>query len=209
VKALQHKIPDAAREAYLKGVELHREGDLDRALTEYGRALRSYPKYLEALTDIGTIFLLYNRPQSALSFLRRAQEIDDRNPVVNVNIAVAHAEQGEYDEAMKLLKKVLQLEPRTASAQFLLGKIFYLQKKYEPAETYTRQALENDPARLDAWLLIVNINLEQRRYTEAREGLERIRDAVSDQMVRSFIDLKLSELGRSHQAHSASPVSER
>src|SRR5262245_10075505 len=40
VKALQQKVPDAARDAYMRAVELHREGKLDEALIEYGKALR-------------------------------------------------------------------------------------------------------------------------------------------------------------------------
>src|SRR5207247_2708255 len=84
VKALQQKIPDAARDAYLKGVDLHREGHLDEALMEYGKALRDFPYYVQALSDLGSIFILFNRPESALTFLRRAQEIDDCHLAVNL-----------------------------------------------------------------------------------------------------------------------------
>src|SRR4029453_14156931 len=104
-KTLQKRIPDAAKEAYLRGVDLHWQGELDKALIEYGRALRAYPQYMEALTDIGTIFLLYNRPEAALHFLRRAQDIDDSNSIINMNIAVALTEQNDYANATKLLKK--------------------------------------------------------------------------------------------------------
>ena len=114
---LQQKVPAAAREAYLKAVDFHREGKLEAAMIEYGKALRSYPRYLEGLIDIGTIFLLYNRPDSALAFLRRAQDIYAGNPLVDFNIAVALAEQGDYGGALKLCKDILKREPRTASAQ--------------------------------------------------------------------------------------------
>src|SRR5207244_2037967 len=68
VKTLQRKIPEAATEAYLKGVDLHREGRLEEALMEYGKALRLYPNYVQALSDLGSIFILFNRPESALTF---------------------------------------------------------------------------------------------------------------------------------------------
>src|SRR5213594_1449027 len=138
VKALQQKIPDAARDAYLKGVDLHREGHLDEALMEYGKALRAYPNYVEALSDLGSIFILYNRPESALTFLRRAQELDGGNIIINLNIAIALTEQGNYPEATKLLKKVLSTNPRVALAQYYLAKISYIQKKYDRAEEYVR-----------------------------------------------------------------------
>jgi tetratricopeptide (TPR) repeat protein len=168
---------------------------LDAALFQYGKALRSYPKYLEALTDIGSILLLYNRPVAALTFLRRAQDVDPCNSIINMNIAVALAEQGDYGGATKLLKKILQDDPRMAQAHYLAGKIQYLQKKYELAETFARQALYNDPKLLDAWLLIANMSLEQQRFNDARIALQHIRDVVSNQMVSEFIDEQLSALG--------------
>src|SRR5262245_22483840 len=127
-KVSQQNIPAKAMDAYLRGVTLHKEGKLEEALIEYGTALRKYPRYLDALTDAATIVLLYNRPESALSFLLRAQSIDDSNPIINLNIAVALTEQGDYNGALKLLKNILGSEPRIAVAQVASAKIYYLQK---------------------------------------------------------------------------------
>jgi tetratricopeptide (TPR) repeat protein len=195
VKVLQQKIPDAAREAYLKGVELHREGNLDAALIEYGRALRSYPQFLPALTDIGTIFLLYNRPESALSFLRRAADVDDSNPIINLNIAIALSEQSDYNGATKLLKKILQRDPRMALAQLALARIYIRDKKWDEAENYVRRALENDPKLLDGWLLLVDLSLEQKKFDQAREGLRHVRETIGNRQVTQFIDEQLLALG--------------
>jgi len=195
VKTLQEKVPEAARDAYLKAVELHRQGQLEPALIEYGRALRSYPQYLEALTDIGTIFLLYNRPEAAMTFLRRARDVDESNPIINFNIAVALTEQGQYNEALKLLKDVLHREPQMAMAEYLIGKIHYIQKKYDLAEKSIQQAVEKDPFLLDAWVLMINIGLERKDYDQAREALQRVRETINNRMVTKFIDEQLSTLG--------------
>jgi tetratricopeptide (TPR) repeat protein len=195
VKALQRRVPDTAREAYMRGVELHREGRLDEALAAYGTAIRVYPEYLEALTDIGSIFLLYNRPNSALAFLNRAKDIDANNSVVNVNIAVASTELGDYDGALKMLKTVLQHEPRLAHAQYAVAKIQYLRKKYDQAETYLRKALENDSALLDAWVLMIEVSTELKKYDQARDALQHVRDAAGNRSLAKFIDEQLSALG--------------
>jgi tetratricopeptide (TPR) repeat protein len=194
-KTLQQKIPDAARDAYLRAVELHRDGKLDKALIEYGAAIRAYPKYLEALTDIGSIFLLFNRPDSALAFLRRAEEVDDCNPIINLNIAVALTEQSDYGGAQKMLKKVLQSEPRLAIAQFLNAQISYLQKKYDQAGEHVRAALASDPKLLDAWLLRIEISLKQQDHNDVRESLLHIREVTGSALVTEFIDQQLLALG--------------
>jgi tetratricopeptide (TPR) repeat protein len=196
VKTLQEKIPNEARDAYMKGVELHREGHLEEALMEYGRALRSCPNYVSALGDLGTIFILYNRPESALTFLRRAQEIDDTNLIINLNIAIAMTEQRDYSNAMKLFKKVLSANPRLALADYHLARIYYLQKKYEEAEEHVRRAVENAPHMLEASMLLIDVSLQEKKYDQARDALLQIRQAMDkNKMISSFIDEQLSTLG--------------
>jgi len=195
VKTLQEKIPDAAKNAYMKGVELHRDGHLEEALMQYGKALRTYPDYVSALGDLGTIFILYNRPESALTFLRRAHEIDDCNLVINLNIAIALTEQADYSNAMKLFKKVLSTNPRLALAEYYVAKVDYLQKKYEEAEVSVKQALQDDPRLLEASLLLINISMQEKKYGQARDALVQIRQAMSNKMISAFIDEQLSALG--------------
>jgi tetratricopeptide (TPR) repeat protein len=195
VQKLQQKVPDAARDAYLKGVELHREGRLEEAMVEYGKALRTYPNYAEALSDLATIFILYNRPESALTFLRRAQDLDDSNVVINLNVAIALTEQADYGGAMKVLKKMLHDNPQMALAHFYIGKIHWAQKKYAEAQAAAERATAMDPELLDAWLLAVNASLEQKKYDQAREGLTHIRQSINNGKVTAFIDEQLSTLG--------------
>jgi len=195
VKVLQQKVPSAAQEAYKTAVELHREGKLNEALIQYGKAIRNYPQYIDALTDIGTVFLLYNRPESALAFLRRAQAVDDSNVIINFNIAVALTEQGDYGGALKLIKEILRTEPRMAWAHYFSAKIEYMQKKYDEAEKHVREAIENDPGLVDALALMIDISTQQKKYDQAREALERLRATMNNQMVTKFINEQLSELG--------------
>jgi len=195
VKTLQRKIPEAATEAYVKGVDLHRDGRLEEALMEYGKALRLYPNYVQALSDLGSIFILFKRPESALTFLRRAHDLDDCNLVVNLNIAIALTEQGSYSDAMKLFKKILSTNPRMALAQYYMAKVDYLQKKYTDAEEYATQAVENDPHLLDASLLLIDISLKQKKYDQARAALLHIRQAMDNNRISKFIDEQLSMIG--------------
>ena len=196
-KMLEQKIPPAAREAYARGTDFHREGKLDSALMEYGKALRSYPQYLAALTDIGAIFLLYDRPDSALTFLRRAHDVDESNQVVNLNIAVALAEKGDYGGALKQLKGVVERQPGMAFVEYAIARIEFAQRKYDEAEQHVRKAVEADPALLDAWVLLIDISIEQKKTDQAREGLEQIRKSVNGGVVTEFIDEQLSALGNS------------
>jgi len=194
LKALQQKIPDNAKEAYLRAVDLHREGELEQALIEYGKAIRFYPQYLQALTDLSTIFILFNRPESALAFLHRARDVDDSNPIVNLNIAIAMMEQGEYSGAMKLLRRVLKEEPRMGLAQYYIAKTHYMQKKYTDAEQAAREVVAHDPTLLEGWILLVKVHEELNDFVAVRDALTHLRNAINNKMISNFIDEQLSAM---------------
>jgi tetratricopeptide (TPR) repeat protein len=194
-KAMQQKIPDAARAAYQRGVDLHREGHLEEALVEYGQALRFYPNYIQVLGDLGTIYLLYNRPDSALAYLRRALEVDGANTAVRLNTAIALMVRGHYGEAANHLNDVIDAEPGNSLPVFYKAKLQYLERKYGMAEQTLRQALEGNSNLLDGWLLLVDIALEQKDYVTAREGLMHLREAMNNRMFSRFVDEQLSTLG--------------
>jgi hypothetical protein len=194
-KAMQQKIPDAARAAYQRGIDLHREGFLEEALVQYGQALRLYPNYIQVLGDLGTIYLLYNRPESALAYLRRALEIDGSNTAIRLNTAVALMIRGDHREAAGFLDDVMKAEPGNALPVYYMARLQYLQQRYGVAEQTLRRALEENPALLDGWLLLVDIALEQKDYVTAREGLMHLRDAMNNGMFSKFVDEQLSMIG--------------
>jgi Tfp pilus assembly protein PilF len=194
-KAMQQKIPDAARGAYQRGIDLHREGFLEEALVQYGQALRLYPNYIQVLGDLGTIYLLYNRPDSALAYLRRALEIDGSNTAIRLNTAVALMIRSDYREAAGFLEDVMKAEPGNTLPVYYMARLQYLQQRYGVAEQTLRRALEENPALLDGWLLLVDIALEQKDYVTAREGLMHLRDAMNNGMFSKFVDEQLSMIG--------------
>ena len=139
---------------------------------QYGQALRFYPNYIQVLGDLGTIYLLYNRPDSALAYLRRALEVDGSNTAIRLNVAVALMLRGDYGEAQSFLDDVLRAEPGNSLPVYYMARLQYLQRRYGVAEQTLRRALEENSALLDGWLLLVDIALEQKDHVTAREALD-------------------------------------
>jgi tetratricopeptide (TPR) repeat protein len=194
-KAMQQKIPEPARDAYERGVNLHRDGFLEEALVQYGQALRFYPNYIQVLGDLGTIYLLYNRPDSALAYLRRALEVDGSNTAIRLNVAVALMVRGDYSEAQGFLDDVLHAEPGNSVPMYYMARLQFLQRRYGVAEQTLRRALAENSALLDGWLLLVDIALEQKDHTMAREALMHLREAMNNGKFSKFVDEQLAMLG--------------
>jgi tetratricopeptide (TPR) repeat protein len=195
LKTLQQKVPDAAKDAYMRGVNFHREGRLGEATMAYGEALRLFPRYIEALSDVGTIYTLFNRPDAALSFLQRAQQVDKENAIVRLNIAGALFAKRDYEGATKILQEALRTDTRKSLPLYYMAKIQYVQKKYDQAERSLRQALEQDPELLEAWVMLINVAVEQNDPSTARDGLIHLREAMKDGMFSRFVDEQLAVLG--------------
>jgi tetratricopeptide (TPR) repeat protein len=194
VAALQ-QVPDAAKEHYEKGVELHREGRLVEALIEYGNALRTYPRYVPAMTDAGTIYLLLNHVDAALFSFKRAHDIDPKNCLIRLNMAAALVRKKEYGDAIKILNSVLMDSADKALPNLILAQAYFFQKKFPVAEENARLALKYDPQLLDAWLLLVNMGLENKNYTLVREGLGQLRQAMNNRAFSEFVDDEMASLG--------------
>src|SRR5262249_389077 len=139
--------------------------------------------------------ILFNHPESALTFLRRARDIDNCNVVINLNIGIALTEQEDYSGATKIFKNILGTNPNLALAHYYLANLYFLQKKYQAAEQYAQQAIATDPHLLEASLLMINVSLKEKKYDQARTSLLHVRQAMDNTMISKFIDEQLSTLG--------------
>ncbi|MBI4472489.1 MAG: tetratricopeptide repeat protein [Acidobacteria bacterium] len=193
-KVLQQNPPETARNAYARAVELHTEGKLEEALTAYGEAIRAYPEYLQALTDVGTVYILLNRPEAALTFLQRAQRIDGSNTTVRMNIAIALICKREYGEAKSALEQILKNEAKKSLPRYYLARVHFHEKNYDLAERELRLALEEDPGLIDGWVMLFNLALERDDYVTARERLERLRGTMNNRVFSNFVEDQLGEL---------------
>lgn len=197
-KRLQQRIPAAARNAYLKAAQYHHDGQLVQALIEYGAAIRMYPEYVEALTDLGAILVLCNSPDAAMPFLNRAHHIDDGDPIININIAIAKVEQADYEAAMKLLRKVIEDNPRLGFAQYYVARIQFIQGRYGEAARSAAEAVAADPDLLEGWILLMQANEELKNRAAVRAALTHLRDAVNDKGISGFFDDQIKLWAEAH-----------
>ena len=177
-----------------EGVELLNNGLLEEALSSLGACLRSSPNYIPALADIGSIYLLLNRPDAALAYLRQAYRLDSSNAAVRLNMALAHIEKRNFGDASKILEGLLEDQDQKSLPLYYLARIYSDQKKYELAEKMVRLALKEDPELLDGWLLLVNLALERKNPDAVREGLMRLRNAMNNRIFTEFVEDQLASM---------------
>ena len=81
---------------------------------------------------------------------------------------------GNYDEALKLFNKCLELDPEDAASMYEIAKIYARQKKIDAALLYSRNATETAPDNVYYHLLYASLLQAIEEYDEAAKEYEKV-----------------------------------
>lgn len=132
----------SAAEAIQRGDLALSQGDMDRALFEYIRALDMDPKNADALYKIGLIHSARgNIPLAEMAYRWSLQE-DPNNLGSLTGLGVLLLKKREYAESRGHLEKAVGIDARIAPAQNALGVISDLDRDYDRAQRHYSMAIE-------------------------------------------------------------------
>lgn len=123
-------------------------GAMDRAIDDYGLAMKHAPTDSVHSTVMGTIGDLYHQQgdsKKAYKYYRKALKIFDRNVAVLNNYAYYLCEQGgDLEKAYEMSVKACELEPSNATYLDTKGWILYRLGRFEEAKPIMLQAVSLD-----------------------------------------------------------------
>lgn len=123
--APQEALPHLQRAAtQLEGFWIHYDlgrayqasGDLDNAVSAYGRAL-AVERRAEGLAALGAVLLLKDEMGAGVHYSQAALEADPHQAEAHANLGYAALRQERYGAAVRHYRRALQLKPNMASAQ--------------------------------------------------------------------------------------------
>lgn len=117
------------------------EGEWDKALVNYDRALAVNAGAPSIYNNRGVAQLMQGRYEAAAKSFRQALMLDADSAVAQMNLRLAIAWQGRYREALSGLKA-----DRLPEALNNVGFIAMRRGDYDVAETYFRQAMAKSPS---------------------------------------------------------------
>ena len=116
------------------GVAHSNTGKLDEAVKSYEKALAIDPDFPKALTNLGTVYLVfYSRSregrwlEQSLERFRKALALDPGSAAAWNGVGAAHRQAGDLDEAISAWEKSLESDPEFGNALYNLG-LAYLEK---------------------------------------------------------------------------------
>ena len=121
------------------------QGEPDRAIASYRRALELKPDFADAHYNLGIALKDQGALDQAIASYRRALELRPDFAAAHNNLGAAFKEQGKLDEAIACYRRVLDLRPDFADAHNNLGAAFKEQARPDEAIACYRRALELRP----------------------------------------------------------------
>ncbi|HKT46137.1 MAG TPA: tetratricopeptide repeat protein, partial [Candidatus Acidoferrales bacterium] len=130
--------------------------------------------------NLGVVAMRRKQWDSALSFLRKAEQLDPKMSGIRLNIALVQFHRADYTAAIPPLRTVLRDEPQSEQARYLLGLCQVLSEKFGDAVS-TLQPLYDARSSDVLYLYVFDIAAHG-------SGQKELDDRILGQMVRAASD---------------------
>lgn len=127
------------------------QGQLDKALEAYRKAIEIDPDLARAWYESGCVMETLNRLDEAVACYQRVVKLDPVHTSAWFGIATRLLQQQNFRDALLCFNKVLETNTRHARAWFGKGKCLTGMKDYEEALLAFDKALSNDPKYAPNW----------------------------------------------------------
>jgi predicted Zn-dependent protease len=135
ISASNAGVPKRALDLYQQASKLASEKDYRGAIKQLELAVAEYPKFVNALNQIGVLHLHLNELQQADEALKAALKINPEAHEPLTNRSIALFRMSRFKDAETVLRDLLKIKPESDVAHYFLGRT--LVKLDRPAEAET------------------------------------------------------------------------
>lgn len=182
------RIPSAARDSYSKGVDAAAKGESKKAAEFLATAVKLYPDFPQALTELGRQYLLLNQMDRAAETYRALLKLKqaDASAQLNLgialyNVSLALLNEKKVDEAnQKLaeaeqsLRQAIALKIPGPNPHYYLGLTLIRFRKYDEAQKEMELAIANGGEGLAlAHKYLGGLYMTAKRHKQAADHLEK------------------------------------
>ena len=129
----------------------HKEGDTDRALLAYDKAIQLKPDYAEAYAYRGTLMSDLGKYESAIEDYKKAIHLNLNYAKAYVDRGNAKLEQGDYESALADYNEAIRLEPDHVETYVIRGRAKAERGDYESAFADYDVAIRLEPDYAEAY----------------------------------------------------------
>jgi Flp pilus assembly protein TadD len=132
VSVAQYKVPEQARNEYMKAAQASERTKAPEALKHLARALEIYPDYADALTLRAILTLASNTP-AAIDDLQKAIQADGNYALAYTVLGSAFNSQDKFDQAIQTLQRAQSLAPDAWQSYFEMARAYLGKADFQSA----------------------------------------------------------------------------
>ena len=193
--------PTYAEANFMLGEILRKNNRLDIARDFYEKALKQNPAQAVNHVRLGGVYLALNDIAKALEVFSKAAERFSNIPEIYFFLSVTARAAGDYDLALKSLRRTLALKPENPDALALSGAILADRGESAEAERLLLRAINLDKNHFNSHHDLGRLLVRNRRYEESLPILQRASSLKPENAdVHYQLFLTLSRLKRPAEA---------
>jgi tetratricopeptide (TPR) repeat protein len=146
---------------------------LRKAIEHFEALVRLNPAETDSHITLGRLYRLNNQASKAEEIFRKALNLDPSSKSALNYLAQLYSDQGAYDQAIELLKKIPENEMDTQTFS-MLGLAYLQARDYDRAAATYEKALAQEPDSLEVRRAYAEALLRRGKTAEARTQLERV-----------------------------------
>jgi tetratricopeptide (TPR) repeat protein len=180
--------PDNLNYAYVVGVQLLRNDDLEEAVAMLTKAAEGMPWHYASHYNLGQAFTGLGEVEPGARYLARADTLlvqqkeitkwenligaNNHEPMLWVNYGNALRQAGRVDDAIEALTVAFSLQPQWLSVQNNIANLLLMRGDTTEAVKRYEVLLRIDPTKADVWLNLGTVYALAGNYAEARKAWE-------------------------------------
>ena len=169
---MSEKEPPSPAFEFILGNAYYAANQVERAEQSYRSAVKRYPSFLRAWSNLGVLCYSSGRYADARPCLSTAVVLGDRDPVNFGLLGYCLEKEGDTVSAEMAYLQAVSGDPTNLDWKEGLLRIYLEAKQYGRAEPLVRSLIKAKPAEARYWLNYAGILLAERRKVEAMVVLE-------------------------------------
>ena len=154
------------------GILAAREGDVDRAIDDFQRALQIDPNHIIALDNLGSAYRQKRDWPAAQRVLECALTLNAEDPEANYSLGMVYAQQNDAQHAYEYLQKAIAARPAYPEALNNLGILYLRTHRPEEAILSFEESIRVAPQYDQAYLNLARVYAIEGNRDKAKEVLQ-------------------------------------
>lgn len=163
---LRH-YPRHATALSMLGANLAGQGNADKAIKAYQKALEIEPDQTATLNNLGNLLVRLKRHDEAIRTLQQLVEARPNEVMGYASLSSALFHNNDLVEAANVARQAIEVDPANSSGHKHLGRALYRQGFIEPAVDAYQKAIELDPKDADSFDAMLATMHFSSRYSAA------------------------------------------